>query len=169
MLKKGDAVVHPDHGAGVLGDMQTWQVSGVERRYHCVELINGKGTLCIPVDQVEEAGLVPIPDDTSPIIDVLDDEPQELDKDYRKRQANLLAKVHSGDIALVAEALRDLAWRKRDTRLSGGDTRLKDEAQEMLAGVLALQLGQDVDAALEQLTLALEQSIENRLVEADTV
>jgi CarD family transcriptional regulator len=167
MLKKGDAVVHPNHGAGVLESTQTWQVSGVERQYHCIELVNGRGTLFIPTDRVEEVGLILIPSSASPIVSVLFDEPQELTDDYQKRKANLVAKIHSGDILLVAEALRDLAWRKRETKLSGGDEQVKAEAQELLAGVLALQLHLDIDAAIGQLNLTIHRAIQDRLVQDD--
>lgn len=167
MLKKGDAVVHPSHGAGVLADTAIWQVSGVERRYHRIELVSGRGTLFIPIDQVNEAGLLPVPGNDELIISVLSDQPQELADDYQKRKANLAAKVHSGNIAQVAEALRDLAWRERETKLSDGDSHLKSEAQELLAGVLSLQLNLDIDAATRHLNLATDQAIKEWLSEDD--
>lgn len=167
MLKKGDAVVHPNHGAGVLESTQTWQVSGVERQYHRIELVNGRGTLFIPTDRVEEVGLLPIPSSVNPIVSVLYDEPQELTDDYHKRKADLAAKIHSGDISLVAEALRDLAWREQEAKLSGGDEQLKAEAQDLLSGVLALQLNLDIDAAICQLNLIIHRAIQSRLVQDD--
>jgi CarD family transcriptional regulator len=163
MLKKGDAVVHPSHGAGVIRDTQTWQVNGSERQYHCIELASGKGTLFIPADQVQEAGLLPVPGDAKLISSVLRDRPRELSADYVKRQAGVATKVRSGDIKLVAEALRDLAWRGRETRLSDGDAQLKAKAQALLASVHALQLDLDIDAATSQLNLTVNRAIRKRL------
>lgn len=167
MLKKGDAVVHPGHGAGVVQDTQTRQVNGGERQYHCIELVSGRGTLFIPADQVEEAGLLPVPGDAEPIITVLLDQPQDLSADYQKRKAGIAAKIHSGDVKLVAQALRDLAWRERETRLSDGDAQLKAEAQDLLTGVLALQLDLDVEAATRHLSQTVNRAIQSRLVEEE--
>jgi CarD family transcriptional regulator len=162
MLKKGDSVVHPNHGAGVLKEIQTWRVSGIERQYHCIELVSGRGTLLIPIDHVEEAGLLPVPSDAAPIIAVLSDKPEALPDDYQKRKLDVAARVHSGDTALLAGVLRDLTWRDREKKLSDGDSQLKAEAQELLAGVLSLQLDLDLDAASHRLSVTLQQAIEAR-------
>jgi RNA polymerase-interacting CarD/CdnL/TRCF family regulator len=167
MLKKGDAVVHPTHGAGVVQDTQTRQVNDGERQYHRIELVSGRGTLFLPADQVQEAGLLPVPGDIQPIMSVLLDQPQELSADYQVRKPRLAEKVHSGDVTLVAEALRDLAWRGRESKLSDGDAQLKAEAQDLLIGVLALQLDLDVDEATRHLNQTVSHAIKSRLVEAE--
>lgn len=162
MLRKGDAVFHPSHGAGVLRSTKTRkEVSGVKRQYYRIELVDGSGSLLIPSDHVEEVGLLPIPDDTHPIVAVLSGQPQELPADYRKRKPALIARIHSGDIKQVAEALRDLAWRERETNLSDGDSRLKAEAQDLLAGVLALQFNTSPSAACQRLHEIISQAFES--------
>jgi RNA polymerase-interacting CarD/CdnL/TRCF family regulator len=165
MLRIGDAVVHPSHGAGVLEETQTWRVSGVERQYHRIELASGRGTLFIPTNQVQEAGLTPVPGDAEPIISVLLDQPRDLSADYQKRKAGIAAKVRSGDVTLVAAALRDLAWRDQESKLSDGDAQLKVEAQALLASVLAVQLDLDIDAATHHLNLTVNHAIQSRLVQ----
>ena len=95
------------------------------------------------------------------------DQPQDLSADYQKRKAGIVAKIRSGDITLVAEALRDLAWRERESRLSDGDAQLKAETQALLTGVLALQLDLDVDAATCQLNLTVKRAIRKRLSPGD--
>jgi len=169
MLKKGDAVVHPSHGAGVVQDTQIRQVNGGEQQYHCIELVSGRGTLFLPADQVKDAGLSPVPGDADLIISVLLDDPQELSANYQVRKPRLAKKVHSGEVTLVAEALRDLTWRERESTLSDGDSQLKAEAQDFLAGVLALQLDMDVDAAARHLNETVSRAIQSRLVEEEVV
>jgi CarD family transcriptional regulator len=160
MFKKGDLVVHPYHGGGIVEDLQTQRVGGVEHRYYCIELASGDGTLMIPVDQAEEAGLRPALLDMDMIIAVLSDDPQELSADYRERHGRLAAKIHSGDPALVAQVLRDLAWREHASYLTSKDERFKGEAQEMLAGELALRPGLDVEAVTRRLVMTLRRAIE---------
>jgi CarD family transcriptional regulator len=164
MLKRGDAVIHPNHGAGILRATQTRkEVSGVKREYHRIELVSGRGTLFIPADHVQEAGLLPVPDDADLIISVLLEKPQELSDNYQDRKADITAKVHSGDIMLVAEVVRDLAWRERETKLSDGDAQLKAEAQDLLAGVLALQLNKSPAAAGQRLDDVISHAFESRM------
>ena len=98
---------------------------------------------------------------------MLHDQPQELSSDFQVRKAGLAEKVHSGDVTLVAEALRDLVWSGRDSRLSDGDARLKAEAQDLLTGVLALQLDLDVSEATRHLNLTIKRAMQSRLVEKD--
>jgi RNA polymerase-interacting CarD/CdnL/TRCF family regulator len=127
MFKKGDPIVHPRHGAGIVADVQMWEMDSVERRYYCIELSSGQGMLMVPVDQAEAA------------------------------------KVRSGDPKLVAQALRDLAWREHDTSLTSRDMQLKAEAQELLASELALQPGQDVDTVVQRLDTVIQQAIRTHL------
>jgi RNA polymerase-interacting CarD/CdnL/TRCF family regulator len=163
MFKKGDPIVHPRHGAGIVADVQMWEMDSVERRYYCIELSSGQGMLMVPVDQAEESGLRPAMADSDAIIAILSDGPQELAADYRERQAHIAAKVRSGDPKLVAQALRDLAWREHDTSLTSRDMQLKAEAQELLASELALQPGQDVDTVVQRLDTVIQQAIRTHL------
>jgi CarD family transcriptional regulator len=160
MFKKGDPIAHPRHGAGIVRDVQAWQMDGIKRRYYCIELASGQGTLMVPVDQAEEIGLRAAIIDPVAIVAILSAGPQELAADYRERQARIAAKVHSGDPKLVAQALRDLAWREHADNLTSRDMQLKAEAQELLASELALGPDLDVDSAAQHLDSMIQRAIE---------
>jgi CarD family transcriptional regulator len=162
VFKKGESLLHPDHGAGVLAGIQTIAIGGVERRYYHIELLNGDGTLMVPVDRADEAGLclvasaVEAPDE---IIQALITDPETLADDYQVRQSELTDRIQSGDPVQMAEALRDLVWREQDTRLSTVDSALKDRAETQLASVLALQLDVDIDAAIKHVNTVLQDAL----------
>lgn len=136
MFKKGDFVMHPGYGAGMVTDVRRITVSGQKRRYYFVDLMDGERSLMIPVEEAEAVGLGPVVDEET-ILAVLRSDPDELAKDYRTRQSRMEKKIYSGDLEKVAEALRDLSWRRRNTQVSIKDGILLDKAKRLLASVLA--------------------------------
>ena len=167
MFKKGDLILHPQHGAGTVTSIRTCKVGGVRRRYYSIKLVNASGTLMIPVDQAETTGLRQLDDDVDRIVSVLREEPEKLAADHRKRQARLTAKIHSGDPKLMAQALRDLVWRETDEKLSMGDEQLRNMAQALLAGILALQSDLSFAAADHSLRGSVQQAIQSRTTNHD--
>lgn len=166
-FKEGDPIVHPSHGAGRIIAIKTWQVGGVERQYYNIELLNDHGMLMIPVEQAEESGLRRATVDPGNIYDVLSAEPQSLDKDHRKRQAEVTSRIRSGDAGLVTEALRDLAWREHTASLTERDQKLKAEAEQFVIGELALQPDLDLDSAAEQLHEQIQEAMDAHLPEEE--
>jgi RNA polymerase-interacting CarD/CdnL/TRCF family regulator len=70
--------------------------------------------------------------------DVLNAPPRSLPRKYQVRHPLLRDKLHSGDARQVAEALRDLAWRrKKKGHLTAIDRRLYREGVGLLAGEIA--------------------------------
>lgn len=162
VFKEGDPIVHPSHGAGRVVAIKTWLVDGVERRYYSIELVNDHGMLMIPIEQAEEAGLRRATVDRGNLYDLLNEEPNELDSDHRKRQAEVADRIRSGDAGLVTEALRDLAWREHTDSLTERDQKLKAEAEQLVIGELALQPDLDLESAAEQLHEQMQEAIEAR-------
>ena len=162
-FEEGDPIVHPSHGAGRLLSIQTWAVGGVERNYYNIELINEHGTLMIPVEQAEEAGLRLAISGEDAIRKVLRKAPQELPGDHRKRQSDISDKIHSGKAVKVAEALRDLAYRERIDGLTERDSKLKSEAEDLLIGELTLMAHHDRDSAATRLYEIVQEAMDKHV------
>jgi CarD family transcriptional regulator len=161
MFAKGEPVVHPKYGAGILQKIGPRVTSGVKQRFFTISLINGEGTLMIPVRRVKETGLRHAVENLDTmILEVLADEPNELASNYRTRQANIIKKIDSGVPKQIAEALRDLTWYGYNTKLSQVDTKLKAQAEEMLAGELAVTLGLDIEKAIQRLKTSVQRHIQ---------
>lgn len=158
MFQKDDLVVHPNHGAGIVTDIREIKIGETQRSCYCIDLVAESGTLMVSVEDALDTGLCLAvePDD---ITSVLCAKPEELDDNYRTRQVNVTRKVHSGDAKLVAEVLRDLAWRKHTAKLSDGDTRLMGKAGKLLASILALHSGQTMEKASGRLGRILKKAI----------
>ena len=169
-FKKGEPVVHPDQGAGIIKSIITMTLNGEKRRYFQIDLIDGKGTLLVPIEQAKEIGLRNAFDGLQSINDVLINEPAELDGNHKVRQSHVSDQLSSGDPQEVARALRDLEWRERVDKLTMRDMKLKEQARQLLAGELAAAEGTTMDAASQRiitlLTGAMEEHEEEIAVEA---
>jgi CarD family transcriptional regulator len=162
MFKKGDFVMHPGYGAGLVTGIKSMTMNGNKRRYYYVDLMDGDRSLMIPVEEAEAVGLGPVVDEES-ILAVLRGEPGELEKDYRARQARMSKKIYSGDLEKVAEALRDLAWRRRSAQVSIQDGILLDKAKRLLASVLASHRpDRDFEKAQARLSRVLLQNFQQQ-------
>jgi RNA polymerase-interacting CarD/CdnL/TRCF family regulator len=78
---------------------------------------------------------------------VLTKAPQSLPDDFAERRAVLRGKLSSGETRQVAEALRDLAWRRRsEDGLTTTERRLYRKGMNILAGEIAASRGTDLEA-----------------------
>ena len=57
MFRKGDTVVHPEHGAAVIEELRDREFLGEKRKYLVLRVAYGDLTLMVPVDSTDEVGL----------------------------------------------------------------------------------------------------------------
>src|SRR3954451_14142331 len=57
VFRKGDTVVHPEHGAAVIEELRDREFLGEKRKYLVLRVAYGDLTLMVPVDSTEEVGL----------------------------------------------------------------------------------------------------------------
>ena len=159
----GDAVVHPIHGAGVVTGIKEPRSLGGSKQYYSIELLGQPATLVmVPVKTAEKTGIRrPISrTKLKQIWHVLRANPEELPSKHELRYQLLKDKLHGGDIFQVAEALRDLAWRREEKRyLTTEGKRLFDEGLMLLAGEIASVQGGDYASAEAQLSRTLDENL----------
>jgi RNA polymerase-interacting CarD/CdnL/TRCF family regulator len=115
----------------------------------------------IPVRRVEEIGLrTALANLDTMILEVLADRPNELANDYRTRQAHITKMVDSGVPRQIAEALRDLSWYGHNAKLSQTDTKLISQAEDLLAGELAVSLGLDLEKAMQRIKTSVRRHVQ---------
>jgi CarD family transcriptional regulator len=159
--KVGDAVVHPDQGAGMVTGIISLNMNGSSGQYYTINLINDQGTLMIPVLEADNIGLRSANYGRAKIFDVLAAEPVMLSDHHRSRHIDVENKIASGDPVHVAEVLRDLIHRERTDRLTGRDTKLKIEARRLLIGELAVRNEANLEEAKGMLDTLITQAMGN--------
>ena len=158
-----EAVVHPNYGTGVITEIKERHIYGQGKRYYSIDLLGDPGTtVMVPVGKEESVGLRrPIPRNRlSRLWRILRAEPDALPSDHKERYALIQEKLQDCDFFHVAEAVRDLAWRREEKRhLTTVGKRLYETGLGFLASELAAVQGSDVDTAEAQIAKRLEASV----------
>ena len=95
------------------------------------------------------------------IEDVFSGQPDELCDDYRERQSEIQKMIDSRNPRQLAQALRDLAWREYNDKLTGVEQNMKARLVKMLSREMALvRPAMDVDVATNRLMTMLQEMIE---------
>jgi RNA polymerase-interacting CarD/CdnL/TRCF family regulator len=161
MFSVGDTVVHPSYGAGVVTDIKTLAFLGNKANtYYSLQLLSEPGTVVmVAVRDEEKVGLrPPIPkSELHRVWRILSSDPEVLPSDHNERYAVLKEKLHGGDALEVAEALRDLAWRREQKRsLTTEGKRLYELAMRFLSAEIAVAEGSDMSRIEGQISQSLQ-------------
>ena len=143
MFRKGDTVVHPEHGAAVIEDLRERDFLGERKTYFVLRLAYGDLTLMVPVDSTQDVGLrnVVAKKEVTKVLDVLRQDESKMASNWSRRFKNNIEKLRSGDIYQVAEVVRNLAIRERQKGLSAGEKRMLTKARQILVSELTFAAG----------------------------
>ena len=160
MLRKGDTVVHPEHGAAVIEELRDREFLGEKRKYLVLRVAYGDLTLMIPVDSTEEVGLrqVVSKNEVKKVLKVLTEDESSMAANWSRRFKNNMEKLHSGDPYQVAEVLRNLAIRDREKGLSAGEKRMIQKARQILISELSYATGKTEEDAEIMIDDVLEEA-----------
>ncbi|MGI6349760.1 MAG: CarD family transcriptional regulator [Eubacteriaceae bacterium] len=127
MFKIGENVVHPLYGAGIIVDFNT------ENMYE-LELDNGKMTMFVPSDTIEQVGIRHVYSvaQIDALLKTLQAEGEPIDQNWSRRYKDNMEKIKSGDLTLVAQVVRDLIRIERIKGLSTGEKRMLNSAKKIL-------------------------------------
>jgi CarD family transcriptional regulator len=155
MFRIGDTVFHPNYGAGVVTEIKELAFLGnAKKRYYSIELLGqSETTIMVAVQNEDRIGLrsaIPA-SKLSQVWHILRTDPEALPNDHKERYAVLKDKLRSGDLFRIAEAVRDLTWRKEEKRhLTTEGKRLYERGIELLVGEVAGAQGSDFATAETQ-------------------
>jgi CarD family transcriptional regulator len=160
VFRKGDTVVHPEHGAAVIEELRDREFLGEKRKYLVLRVAYGDLTLMIPVDSTEEVGLrqVVSKNEVKKVLKVLTEDESSMAANWSRRFKNNMEKLHSGDPYQVAEVLRNLAIRDREKGLSAGEKRMIQKARQILISELSYATGKSEEDAEIMIDDVLEEA-----------
>jgi len=154
MFDIGDKVVYPMHGAGIIEKIEEKEVLGETRSYYILHIPYGNMQVMVPVGSADQAGVRPIvsPDKIEEVYDLLRAASSEMDENWNRRFRENMELLKSGDIACVAEVVRNLMRVERVKKLSTGEKKMLANAKQILVSEIVLVLGlseEDVEEILE--------------------
>lgn len=157
----GDQVIDPRYGVGeITGTEQLELVDGFTD-YYVIEIPEKTIAVRVPMRKMEEIGVRPVmsKDKVTRIMEILRTVPNRLSNNYKSRQARLQEKLKTGRPLKIAEAIRDMAWRKYRSHLTKSESSMFADALELLATEVALVKNIDVLQAQELINDTLEATI----------
>lgn len=150
----GERVVYPSHGVGEIIDIETQTIAGMCMEVYVILFSQDKMTLRVPVTRAEASGLRTLINKTAveEVYNILRSKPKRGNKMWSRRAQEFEVKINSGDIALVAEVVRDL-YKNVDADRSYSERTIYEAALSRLASEIA---------ALESIP---EKDIANKIVD----
>lgn len=165
MFRKGDTVVHPEHGAAVIEELRERDFLGERKKYFVLHVAYGDLTLMVPVDSTEAVGLREVvrKKEVKKVLDVLREEESGQAANWSRRFKNNIEKLRSGDIYQVAEVVRNLSIREREKGLSAGEKRMVIKARQILVSELIYATSGTEEKAEAMIDKVLEESHKSRI------
>ena len=159
--KKGDTVIYPQHGACVVLNMKRMKAFGKTQDYLILKTVINEMTLSIPVDQISTVGVRPpvSSSELQDLVSVLAKADPRVPANWSRRFKNHQEKLKSGDVYQVAEVVRNLAARDRDSALSAAEKTMYDRARVNLISEIQPALRVTTEEAELYLDRALEKGV----------
>ena len=159
--KKGDTVIYPQHGACVVLNMKRMKAFGKTQDYLILKTVINEMTLSIPVDQISTVGVRPpvSSSELQDLVSVLAKADPRVPANWSRRFKNHQEKLKSGDVYQVAEVVRNLAARDRDSALSAAEKTMYDRARVNLISEIQPALRVTTEEAELYLDKALEKGV----------
>src|ERR1700741_3254919 len=153
-FKVGEKVVFPAHGVGVIESLQTRNVSGTQKKFYMLRIVDSEMTIMIPTENVATVGLRRIigKDMVSKVYKILREKKVEVDQQtWNRRYREYTEKIKTGSGLEIAKVLRDLFVLKGDKELSFGERKMLDTARNLLVKELAIAKSFSEEKIMEEL------------------
>lgn len=145
----GEKVVHPAHGVGVVVDVQSRSVSGVEQKFYQITILENNMKVMMPVQQAQSVGLRRIvgKDTVEEVYGILRDRSVVVStQTWNRRHREYNQKIKTGSLHEIAKVVRDLSVLRTSKELSYGERTMLDTARNRLAKEIAIVVSESEEA-----------------------
>jgi len=138
-FKIGEKVVYPSHGVGQIVEIESQMVADTKLEVYVISFPQDKMTLKVPVSRAAAAGLRTLATKSAinDVYAVLQGKPKRGNKMWSRRAQEYEAKINSGEIAAIAEVVRDL-YKNVDNDRSYSERTIYESALNRLASEIAV-------------------------------
>lgn len=165
MLKKlkfkvGDRVVYPSHGVGEIINIESQSIADIKLEVYVISFPHDKMTLRVPVSRADASGLrtLATQSDVNQVYDILNGKPKLGNKMWSRRAQEYETKINSGQIASVAEVVRDLSQNVDNDR-SYSERTIYESALNRLATEIAVLENITINLATDKLVELLREKV----------
>lgn len=156
MFKVGEKVVYPAHGVGEIEAVRSQVISGTEKKFYMLRILDTDMKIMVPVDNAVAVGLRKIIDKTtvSRVYRILREKKRApVDQQtWNRRYREYTEKIKTGSVIEIAAVLRDLFLLKGDKELSFGERKVLDTARNLLVKELSIARSHTEEKIMEELS-----------------
>ena len=100
----------------------------------------GEVKVMVPTSTAEQHGIRNVIDKTEAekVINILEQDETEMEKNWNKRYRDNMDKMKSGDIYEIADVVRNLSFKQKEKGLSTGEKKMLHNAKQILVSELVL-------------------------------
>jgi CarD family transcriptional regulator len=140
MYCKGDKIVHPLYGAGVIEALEENEVEGVGEMFYVLNIPVSNLTLKISARKAEVSGLRELhqKDEVISIIKSSAFVAVNMSDNWNQRYKDNLEKIKSGSLQDVAIVFRNLLKREKNRSLSSAEKKILTTAKQIIISEIAL-------------------------------
>lgn len=159
MFQIGDKIVHPMHGAGVVDEIVSRMINGVEKEYYMLRLPIGSMVVMIPTENSADIGVRAIVEAevAARVLAELPNVEADMTSNWNRRYRENMLRLKSGDLREVARVVKGLSIRDGMRGLSTGERKMLHFAKQILLSELVLAQSISYDEAEERINAALHE------------
>jgi len=164
-FKKGDKVIYPNHGIGVIEQIVERTLDGAARAFYSLRLLGNDSTVMVPTDNIAEVGLraVASKKDVDHLFRILKDGSIDTYGDWKGRYQENSEKMRTGSIVEVAAVYKNLMLLSHQKALSYRERKMLDRARYLIVTEVAVASSTTEGDAEKKLDRAVSVSIKNVL------
>lgn len=141
-FKAGELAVYPAHGVGMIMGVESRDVSGINKAFYILKILDTEATIMVPIETASTVGLRKIVKKSlvPKVYEILKDRKEVVldNQTWNRRYRDYTDKIKSGCVMEVAKVMRDLYLLKFDKELSFGERRMLDTAKNLLVKELSI-------------------------------
>ena len=162
-FKIGDKVVYPNHGIGVIEDIEKHKLEGTNGSFYRLRILANDSTVMVPAANISQVGLrrVSTRKEVEKVFGVLGDGDVLVHTNWKGRFQDNSNRMRTGEILEVAMVLKNLSLLSQQKTLSYRERRMLDRARYLVVSEIAEVEKASQAQVEEKVDKAVARSIRN--------
>ena len=157
-LKRGERVVYPAHGVGVIEGIEKIKTNGTSTSFYTIRIGDSGMTIRVSAPSAPRIGIRPVikQNEVAKLFRLLKSKSKNANgQNWHKRQKSYLDKIKSGSVFELAEILKELTAIQLKKELSFGEQRMYENVRQLIA----LEVAESKGIGREQADKLLDKAI----------
>lgn len=139
MFEVGERVVYPLHGLAIVKKIVEKEVEDESLKYYVIEIQREELMVKVPIKNAEGIGIRKVisSDEVAGVFKIFLKGKSKMAKNWNRRFKRNIERMKTNDITKIAEVVRNLSLKKKDSVLSIREKRMLEKAKGILISEIA--------------------------------